>query len=115
VRDPLVTRAETWMQAHLHEEFTFDDLADVLAVSPRTLIRRFKKATGHNPARYLTRLRIEEAKRLLERTALPLESIAERVGYRDSSSLRRVFRRTTHLSPGEFRKRFSIAANPHVV
>ncbi|MEJ2509764.1 MAG: helix-turn-helix domain-containing protein [Gammaproteobacteria bacterium] len=115
VRDPLVTRAETWMQMHLREEFTLEHLAEVLAVSPRTLIRRFKKSTGHNPAEYLTRLRIEEAKRLLERTTLPLEAVAERVGYRDPSSLRRVFRRTTHLSPGEFRKRFSIAENQHVV
>jgi len=115
VRDPLVTRAETWMQMHLREEFTLEHLAEMLAVSPRTLIRRFKKAAGYSPAEYLTRLRIEEAKRLLERTSLPLESIAERVGYRDPSSLRRVFRRTTHLSPGEFRKRFSIAENPHVV
>lgn len=115
VRDPMVTRAQTWMQAHLREEFTFEQLAGVLAVSSRTLIRRFKNSTGYNPAEYLTRLRIEEAKRLLERTDLSLESIAERVGYRNSGSLRRTFRRTTHLSPSEFRRRFSIAENPYVI
>jgi transcriptional regulator GlxA family with amidase domain len=115
VRDPLVARAQTWMQAHLRESFTFEDLAGKLAISPRTLIRRFKHATGYNPAEYLTRLRIEEAKRLLERTNLPLESVAERIGYRDSGSLRRVFRRTTRLSPSEFRRRFSIADDPRVL
>lgn len=115
VRDPLVTRAQTWMQSHLRDEFTFEQLAGVLAVSPRTLIRRFRNTTGYNPAEYLMRLRIEEAKRLLERTNLSLESIAERVGYRDPGSLRRIFRRITHLSPSEFRKRFSIADDSHVL
>lgn len=114
-RDPLVTRAQTWMQAHLRERFTFDELAGMLAVSPRTLIRRFKNATGCSPTEYLTRIRIDEAKRLLERTALPLEAIAERVGYRDPSTLRRSFRRATHLSPREFRKRFSIADEATIV
>lgn len=115
VRDPLVTRAQAWMQTHLREAFTFEQLAEVLAVSPRTLIRRFRHTTGHSPAEYLTLLRIDEAKRLLERTNLPLEAVAERVGYRDPSSLRRVFRRTTHLSPSEFRKRFSIADDPGII
>jgi transcriptional regulator GlxA family with amidase domain len=115
VRDALVTRAQTWMQAHLREAFTFEQLAGVLAVSPRTLIRRFKTTTGYNPAEYLTRLRVEEAKRLLERSNLPLEAVAERVGYRDPSSLRRVFRRVTQMSPSEFRKRFSIANDPNII
>jgi len=115
VRDPLVTRAQAWMQTHLREAFTFEQLAGILAVSPRTLIRRFRQTTGYNPAEYLTLLRIDEAKRLLERTNLPLDSVAERVGYRDPSSLRRVFRRTTHLSPSEFRKRFSIADDPAII
>ena len=56
----------------------------------------------------MQRLRIEDAKRRLERTEASVEEISWRVGYEDAAFFRRLFRRTTGLAPGAYRKRFSI-------
>ena len=108
--DDLVWRAQTWMQARLMEGFKIQAAADVLRVSERTLARRFRRAMGQTPSRYLQDLRVETAKRLLETTNLSLEQIVERVGYVDLSSFRRLFERETTLTPREYRNRFAVRA-----
>ena len=105
-KDEMVQQAVQWMQQNLSEEFQLDDLAQRLAVSPRTFIRRFNQATGKPPKQYFQKLRIDEAKRLLESTALSVDDITEKVGYLDVSSFRRLFKREVELSPTEYRKRF---------
>ena len=54
------------------------------------------------------RLRVEDAKRRLERTDAPVDEISWRVGYEDSAFFRRLFKRTTGVAPGAYRKRFRI-------
>ena len=71
-----------------------------------TDIRRFNQATGKPPKQYFQKLRIDEAKRLLESTGLSVDDITEKVGYLDVSSFRRLFKREVELSPTEYRKRF---------
>ncbi|MFZ5603276.1 MAG: GlxA family transcriptional regulator [Pseudomonadota bacterium] len=105
-QDDMVQQAVQWMQQNLAQEFQLEDLADKLAVSPRTFIRRFNQATGKPPKQYFQKLRINEAKRLLESTILSVDDITEKVGYLDVSSFRRLFKREVALSPTEYRKRF---------
>ena len=107
-KDEVVGKAQSWIQEHLHEDFTIQQLADYVSVSQRTFIRRFKKATGETPISYLQKLRIETAKKLLETTDISLETIVEQVGYADLSSFRRLFKRETDLSPRDYRQRYSI-------
>ena len=104
-RDPLVLKAQHWIQAHVGKPFRLEDLAEALTVSTRTLIRHFKDATGGTPSGYTQALRLQRAKHLLEETPMSLDAIAEQVGYGDSSTLRRAVRRDTGLSPAEYRKR----------
>lgn len=106
-QDDVVSNAVHWMQENLDQDFQLDSLASQLAVSPRTFIRRFNQATGKPPKQYFQKLRIDEAKRLLESTALSVDDITEKVGYLDVSSFRRLFKREVALSPTEYRKRFS--------
>jgi transcriptional regulator GlxA family with amidase domain len=70
--------------------------------------RRFTQATGLTPLDYVQRLRIEDAKRRLERTDTPIDEISWQVGYEDPAFFRRLFKRTTGLAPGAYRKRFRI-------
>ena len=72
----------------------------------RSFIRRFSKATGMTPLDYVQALRLEEAKQLLETGDLPVEAIADEVGYQDTSFFGRLFRRKVGLTPQQYRLRF---------
>jgi transcriptional regulator GlxA family with amidase domain len=77
-------------------------------LAERTFKRRFVAATGIAPLEYVQRLRVEDAKRRLERTDSPVDEISWRAGYEDPAFFRRLFKRTTGMSPGAYRKRFRI-------
>lgn len=109
--DALVARAQRQMETTLQDKFRMSDLAAHLAVSERTLHRRFKQAVGDSPVGYLQTLRIEVAKRLLESGELDLETIVERVGYGDFSTFGQLFKRKTDLSPREYQRRFTLASS----
>lgn len=108
--DPLVARAQQRMEATLQQGFRLSELADWLAVSERTLNRRFKQAVGLAPLEYLQNLRIEVAKQLLESRPIGLEMVSQRVGYGDLSTFRQLFKRKTGLSPSEYQMRFARAS-----
>jgi transcriptional regulator GlxA family with amidase domain len=105
--DQLVARAQRWMEKHLHEPFNLTRSSRHLAVSERTINRRFKLAVGEPPLKHLQTLWIEVAKRLLETRQLSIDAVSGRVGYVDMSSFRQLFKRVTGVSPGEYRRRFS--------
>jgi len=104
--DPLVEAAARWMARQSSRSFSAQELAAALHVSYRTLHRRFAAAAGMPPLAYLQALRVEHAKELLESTRLSLEQILEQIGYGDASAFRRLFMRSTGLSPAQFRQRF---------
>ncbi|AOZ10060.1 GlxA family transcriptional regulator [Cupriavidus malaysiensis] len=105
--DPLVAQAQRWMQKHLREPFNLARLCERLAVSERTLNRRFKQAVGAPPLKYLQTLRMEVAKRLLAEQRIAIEAVCERVGYSDLSGFRQLFKRIAGVSPSEYRRRFA--------
>ena len=84
-------------------------LAAEAAMSPRTLARRFRGATGESLLEYLRNTRIEAAMRRLAATEETIGEITEGCGYVDVRSFRRTFRELTGLSPREYRTRFSYA------
>jgi transcriptional regulator GlxA family with amidase domain len=84
-------------------------VASVVAASgipERTLKRRFKAATGSALMDYVQNLRIEEAKRLLETGSMATETIAAEVGYENPAFFRRLFKRCTGLTLGQYRRMF---------
>lgn len=85
-----------------------DEMTRRSKLSERTFKRRFMAATGLAPLDYVQRLRVEDAKRRLERTDDSVDDIAWRVGYEDPAFFRRLFRRVVGMAPGAYRKRFSI-------
>ncbi|MGI2258683.1 GlxA family transcriptional regulator [Shewanella sp. GXUN23E] len=106
-QDSQVRAAQEWMQQNLAASLSLDELAAQFALGKRTLIRRFKLALNETPGSYWQKLRIDEAKRLLETTDMALEQIIERVGYGDSSSFRKLFLQQTSLSPRAYRIKFN--------
>ncbi|NBD12911.1 MULTISPECIES: GlxA family transcriptional regulator [Corallococcus] len=106
--DAAVLRAQEWLEAHLLGPVTLAGAAMAASLGERTLLRRFRKATGDTPLDYVQRLRIEAARRLLETTPRTVEDIAQAIGYADTTSFRRRFKARTGLSPGDYRKRFAL-------
>ncbi len=106
--DAVVAECQHWLSANFSVSSPVDELIKRSGLPNRTFKRRFKKATGISPISYVQRLRVEEAKRRLERTTSSIEEISWNVGYEDPASFRKLFKRTTGLSPGTYRKRFKI-------
>lgn len=106
--DVQIRKAQRWLEDNYAGQFTIDDVANVVGLSPRHFKRRFKKATGENPLRYLQQMRLEKAKAMLETSLENIEMITQQVGYEDSRTFRRLFKQYTSLSPREYRARFCV-------
>lgn len=102
-RDPVVVSAERWIDEHLTEPVSVGGLARTLGLSEKSLSRRVQAATGLSPIRLIQRRRLMTATHLIETTKLPIEEVAARVGYRDSTTLRRLMRRELETSPSALR------------
>jgi AraC family transcriptional activator FtrA len=100
------------MRRRLGEPLRIAELAQLAAMSERTFMRRFHAAAGMSPADWITRIRVDRARELLESTALSIDLIAARTGLGTSTTLRHHFRRKVGVSPVEYRKRFSQAVQP---
>lgn len=92
------------MRARLSEDISLDELAAEAQLSPFHFARMFKRNVGVPPRVYLTRLRIEKACELLERTDLPVTEIAFEVGYSSNQVLARVFLKHRSMSPTDYRR-----------
>lgn len=97
------------MRRRLDEPLRIADLARIAAMSERTFLRRFQATTGMTPADWLTRVRVDRARELLESTALSIEYIAAQTGLGMATTMRHHFRQKVGVSPSEYRKRFSRA------
>ncbi|MET4491215.1 helix-turn-helix domain-containing protein [Bradyrhizobium sp. LA7.1] len=91
--DEKISRAERWACARLHRTFSISDLAKAVGLGARTFARRCERVTGLSPVRFVQKLRVDKAMDLLETTRLSLDEIAERIGYADPSTLRRLLNR----------------------
>jgi len=105
-QDDKIAAVQLHLQKHLADELDLQSLASRFYMSSRTLIRRFKQATGDTPMAFLQKLRVEQAKKLLESSLLPVEDVMARVGYQDISSFRKLFMQYTSLTPKSYRERF---------
>ena len=106
--DAEIASAQRWLGDHFSVAHPVEEMIRRSALAERTFKRRFTAATGLAPIAYVQRLRIEDAKRRLERTDAPVDEIGWRVGYEDAAFFRRLFKRITGLAPGAYRKRFRI-------
>jgi transcriptional regulator GlxA family with amidase domain len=109
--DSVVRTCEEWLGKHFREHNAIKQVVDFAGIPERTLKRRFKTATGTTLINYLQNLRVEEAKRLLETGSLPVDEISAEVSYEDASFFRRLFKRRTGLTPGQYRRMFQPVYN----
>lgn len=98
-----------WMSAHLTQDLSLQALADHASMSPRSFSRHYHEATGFTPARAVEHLRLDEARRLLLDSQLPLKRIAQRCGFGSEETLRRSFAKLLKTSPQAYRDNFGLS------
>lgn len=106
-KDELIHKIQSLIDIDCTISLSLDRLADQHNVSQRTLIRRFNNALGMPPNTYLQTVRIERAKKMLEESDFNVDIIMSKIGYEDTSSFRRLFKKKTGLTPTDYRNRFS--------
>jgi len=105
--DDTIRRVQEWAIGRLEGDLSLSVLADQAGMSVRTFSRHFRHATGHSPAHWIETMRLERARRLLEGSAQPIETLASRCGFASGDVLRRLFIRRLGVAPGEYRQRFT--------
>ncbi|MDQ0599036.1 transcriptional regulator GlxA family with amidase domain [Streptomyces canus] len=95
-----------WMEHHLDEDVTVEQLADRAHMSPRTFARRFQQETGTTPYRWILRQRVLLAQHLLEATDETVDAVAGRTGFGTAAALRHQFVRALGTTPNAYRRAF---------
>ncbi|WP_158862274.1 GlxA family transcriptional regulator [Leifsonia sp. AG29] len=109
IADASLDPVKAWAREHLAERLTLPQLAARANLSTRTFERRFIKETGTTPHRWLQRVRLDEARALLEDSELSVDQIADRVGLGSGSNLRLQFRSSFGTTPTAYRRTFTTA------
>ncbi|MFI9340742.1 GlxA family transcriptional regulator [Streptomyces sp. NPDC052773] len=104
-REPL-RDVQQWITEHPAADLSVEALAARARLSPRHFARAFRAETGTTPGRYVDRVRLEHARRLLEDTTDGVEEISRASGYGTPEAMRRAFVRALGTSPAEYRSRF---------
>ncbi len=104
--DTQVRALEEILHVNFRRDLATDELARQVGMSRRTMIRRFKAATGCLPGAYQQMVRVAAARRLLEEGARSVHQVAGEVGYSDVTFFRNVFKRYTGETPGAYRERY---------
>jgi transcriptional regulator GlxA family with amidase domain len=95
-----------WLPDHLRSNLSIRSLARRTGMSPRNFARVFLQQVGATPARHIEDLRLEAARRQLERGTETLEAVADEVGFQSAEVLRRMFDRRLGVTPGQYRASF---------
>lgn len=104
--DVPVKKAQELIEQNFQEKLNIDVLASQLAISRRSLERRFKKATSNTISEYIQRVKIEAAKKELESGMKNINEVMYNVGYNDIKSFRGTFKKITGISPVKYRNKF---------
>lgn len=105
--DTIVLKAQEFIERNSSDKLSMEKLAKKLAVSRRSLDRRFIKATGNTPIEYSQRVKMESAKKQLEISRKTVQEIMYETGYSDLKAFRDVFKKVTGLSPIEYRRKYN--------
>lgn len=106
-QDEPILKAQEFIEANFSDKITVDQLSSMFAVGRRSLERRFKKATRNTVSEYIQRVKVEAAKKSFETSRKNINEIMWDVGYNDTKAFRTIFKKTTGLSPIEYRNKYN--------
>ncbi|MBR1523103.1 MAG: response regulator [Lachnospiraceae bacterium] len=102
--EDMVQQTERYIKEHFREDIDFGNIAEDFGISSAYLSKIFTRFTGESPVRYLTAIRMKEAKQLLAMTDEPIAKVGELSGYPDQFYFSRIFRKEVGENPTKYRK-----------
>ena len=99
----IAVRVCRYVLNHIHEKIKLDDLADSLKINPSYLSRTFKQKTGITIFFYISKAKVDEAKRLLRNTDIPISNISNYLGFSGQHYFQSVFKKYTGTTPKSYR------------
>ncbi len=106
--EPRVGEAIRYIRENIHQRIGVDHVLEHVGGHRRHLERLFRRVPGRTPHEEICRIRIEQAKRLLQETDLPMTRIAERCGFKNARQLNVHFRKQMELTPSAYRRQFQL-------
>ena len=104
VKDDRISNAITYIREHLGSRIEVSELADMACMSKDHFTRMFRKETGETPNQYIILRKMEKAELLIVTTEMSVKSVANALGYDDSSYFNRLFRKQTGVTPQQYRE-----------
>jgi transcriptional regulator GlxA family with amidase domain len=105
--DDEIKKAQLFMENNADDKIVIEELSSKFSIDRRNFDRRFKKATGNTPLEYMQRVKVEAAKKSLERTRKTINEVMYDVGYSDVKTFREVFKKITGMSPIEYKGKYN--------
>ena len=109
-KDHVIRNIQEFIEKHIEDKLTVDQLAVHCNMDRINFTRRFKKATQLSPADYVQRVKVEGAKRLFESTDQQINEVMYKVGYIDVKAFRQLFKKIVGMTPGDYRNKFNKVA-----
>ena len=103
--DPRIAHVASFIRNNYHRRLTLTEMADTVNLSRWRLCHLFKESMGTSPERYLTKVRLEKARQLLETEFLTVKEVMNRVGMSDASYFARSFKSAYGVTPGKIQRR----------
>ncbi|MBN1986012.1 MAG: helix-turn-helix domain-containing protein [Prolixibacteraceae bacterium] len=104
--DEEIKQAQVLIEKRYRERISVNEIIEDIGIGRRTFERRFKKETGNTVMEYIQRVKVEAAKRELEKGYKTVNEVMFEVGYQDNKAFRNVFRRYSGMSPSDYRLKF---------
>lgn len=105
--DEAIKQAQDFIDTHIQDKITIDELANLVSLGRRSFERRFKLATNNSVLEYINRVKIESAKRSFEMSRKNINEVMFDVGYTDTKAFRTIFKKITGLNPIEYRNKYN--------
>ncbi|WP_026902495.1 GlxA family transcriptional regulator [Pedobacter glucosidilyticus] len=105
--DEAIKQAQDFIDLHIQEKITIDELADLVKLGRRSFERRFKMATNNSVLAYINRVKMEYAKRSFESSRKNIHEVMYDIGYTDTKAFRTIFKKITGLTPIAYRNKYN--------
>ena len=105
--DEAIKQVQDFIDTHIQDKITIDELANLVSLGRRSFERRFKLATNNSVLEYINRVKIESAKRSFEMSRKNINEVMFDVGYTDTKAFRTIFKKITGLNPIEYRNKYN--------